>query len=48
MRRVNKSERVRIALTLNGRKLAADAESRMLLERFFAPRPRRHRDACRL
>jgi 2-furoyl-CoA dehydrogenase 2Fe-2S iron sulfur subunit len=31
MRRVNKTERARIALTLNGRKLAADAESRMLL-----------------
>ena len=31
MRRVNKSERPRIALTLNGRKLAAEAEPRMLL-----------------
>ncbi len=31
MRRVNKTERVRIALTLNGRKLAAEAEPRTLL-----------------
>ena len=31
MRRVNRNERVRIALTLNGRKLAAEAEPRMLL-----------------
>jgi 2-furoyl-CoA dehydrogenase 2Fe-2S iron sulfur subunit len=31
MRRVKRDERVRIALTLNGRKLAADAESRTLL-----------------
>jgi 2-furoyl-CoA dehydrogenase 2Fe-2S iron sulfur subunit len=31
MRRVTKAERVRIALTLNGRKLAAEAESRTLL-----------------
>ena len=31
MRRVNKNERVRIALTLNGRKLAAEAEPRTLL-----------------
>jgi 2-furoyl-CoA dehydrogenase 2Fe-2S iron sulfur subunit len=31
MRRVNKGERVRIALTLNGRKLSAEAEPRMLL-----------------
>jgi 2-furoyl-CoA dehydrogenase 2Fe-2S iron sulfur subunit len=35
MRRVNKSERPRIALTLNGRKLAADAEPRMLLSDFL-------------
>jgi 2-furoyl-CoA dehydrogenase 2Fe-2S iron sulfur subunit len=35
MRRVNKSERPRIALTLNGRKLAAEAESRMLLSDFL-------------
>ena len=27
MRRVTKNERVRVALTLNGRKLAADAEA---------------------
>ena len=31
MRRVNRNERVRVALTLNGRKLAADAEPRTLL-----------------
>ena len=35
MRRVNKNERVRVALTLNGRKLSADAESRMLLSDFL-------------
>ncbi len=35
MRRVNKSERPRIALTLNGRKLAAEAEPRMLLSDFL-------------
>ena len=35
MRRVNKDERVRVALTLNGRKLSADAESRMLLSDFL-------------
>jgi len=35
MRRVNKSERVRIALTLNGRKLAAEAEARTLLSDFL-------------
>jgi 2-furoyl-CoA dehydrogenase 2Fe-2S iron sulfur subunit len=31
MRRLKKNERVRIALTLNGRKLAAEAEPRLLL-----------------
>src|SRR3974390_2442264 len=31
MRRVNKNERVRVALTLNGRKLSAEAEARTLL-----------------
>ena len=31
MRRVKKTERVRVALTLNGRKLAAEAEARTLL-----------------
>ena len=31
MRRVKRNERVRVALTLNGRKLAADAEPRTLL-----------------
>ena len=31
MRRVNGNERVRVGLTLNGRKLAADAEPRTLL-----------------
>ena len=35
MRRVNKSERPRIALTLNGRKLSAEAEPRMLLSDFL-------------
>jgi 2-furoyl-CoA dehydrogenase 2Fe-2S iron sulfur subunit len=35
MRRVNRDERARIALTLNGRKLAADAEPRMLLSDFL-------------
>src|SRR5579864_8367074 len=35
MRRVNKTERARIALTLNGRKLAAEAEPRMLLSDFL-------------
>jgi 2-furoyl-CoA dehydrogenase 2Fe-2S iron sulfur subunit len=31
MRRVNKNERVRVALTLNGRKLSAETEARTLL-----------------
>jgi 2-furoyl-CoA dehydrogenase 2Fe-2S iron sulfur subunit len=31
MRRVNRNERLRVALTLNGRKLAAEAEPRTLL-----------------
>ena len=35
MRRVNKTEKVRVALTLNGRKLAAEAEPRMLLSDFL-------------
>ena len=35
MRRVNKAEKARIALTLNGRKLAAEAEPRMLLSDFL-------------
>ena len=35
MRRVSKNERVRVALTLNGRKLAAEAEPRMLLSDFL-------------
>ncbi len=35
MRRVNKDERVRVALNLNGRKLAADAEPRTLLSDFL-------------
>ena len=35
MRRVNRNERTRIALTLNGRKLSAEAESRMLLSDFL-------------
>jgi 2-furoyl-CoA dehydrogenase 2Fe-2S iron sulfur subunit len=33
--RVNKNERVRVTLTLNGRKLAADAEPRLLLSDFL-------------
>ena len=35
MRRVNKGERPRVSLTLNGRKLAAEAEPRMLLSDFL-------------
>ncbi len=35
MRRLSKSDRVRVALTLNGRKLAAEAEPRMLLSDFL-------------
>jgi 2-furoyl-CoA dehydrogenase 2Fe-2S iron sulfur subunit len=35
MRRVNRGERMRVSLTLNGRKLAAEAESRMLLSDFL-------------
>ena len=35
MRRVNKAEKTRIALTLNGRKLSADAEPRLLLSDFI-------------
>jgi 2-furoyl-CoA dehydrogenase 2Fe-2S iron sulfur subunit len=35
MRRVNRNEKARIALTLNGRKLAAEAEPRMLLSDFL-------------
>ena len=35
MRRVNKSEKARVTLTLNGRKLSADAEPRMLLTDFL-------------
>jgi len=35
MRRVNKNERVRVALTFNGRKLSAEAEPRMLLSDFL-------------
>jgi 2-furoyl-CoA dehydrogenase 2Fe-2S iron sulfur subunit len=35
MRRVSRSEKPRIALTLNGRKLAAEAEPRMLLSDFL-------------
>src|SRR6516165_1874724 len=31
MRRIDRNERLRIAITLNGRKLSADAESRTLL-----------------
>ena len=35
MRRVNKGERTRLSLTLNGRKLSGDAEPRMLLSDFI-------------
>ena len=35
MRRVNKNERVRVTLALNGRKLSADAEPRLLLSDFL-------------
>src|SRR6202161_4008756 len=35
MRRVNKNERSRVALTLNGRKLSAEAEPRLLLSDFL-------------
>jgi 2-furoyl-CoA dehydrogenase 2Fe-2S iron sulfur subunit len=35
MRRVSRNEKPRIALTLNGRKLAAEAEPRMLLSDFL-------------
>ena len=35
MRRVNKDERVRISLTLNGRKMTADTEPRTLLSDFL-------------
>jgi len=35
MRRVNKSERVKFGLTLNGRKLTGEAEPRMLLSDFL-------------
>jgi 2-furoyl-CoA dehydrogenase 2Fe-2S iron sulfur subunit len=35
MRRLNKDEKVRIAITLNGRKLAAEAEPRTLLSDFI-------------
>ncbi|HWE74453.1 MAG TPA: hypothetical protein VG328_14915 [Stellaceae bacterium] len=35
MRRVSRADKPRIALTLNGRKLAAEAEPRMLLSDFL-------------
>src|SRR5262249_8373393 len=35
MRRVNKGERARLTLTLNGRKVAGEAEPRMLLSDFL-------------
>ena len=35
MRRVNKSERARFSLTLNGRKMSGEAEPRMLLSDFL-------------
>ena len=35
MRRVSRNERARVSLTLNGRKLAGEAEPRMLLSDFI-------------
>jgi 2-furoyl-CoA dehydrogenase 2Fe-2S iron sulfur subunit len=35
MRRVNKNERARVSLTLNGRKMSGEAEPRMLLSDFL-------------
>ena len=35
MRRVNKNERMRVSLTLNGRRMSGEAESRMLLSDFL-------------
>jgi 2-furoyl-CoA dehydrogenase 2Fe-2S iron sulfur subunit len=35
MRRVNRDQKVRVSLTLNGRKLSAEAEPRMLLSDFL-------------
>ena len=35
MRRVNKDQKVRISLTLNGRKMSAETEARMLLSDFL-------------
>src|SRR5436305_6397031 len=35
MRRVNKNERMRVSLTLNGRRMAGEAEPRMLLSDFL-------------
>jgi 2-furoyl-CoA dehydrogenase 2Fe-2S iron sulfur subunit len=35
MRRVNRSEKARVTLTLNGKKLSAEAEPRMLLSDFL-------------
>ena len=32
MRRVNKDQKVRIGITLNGRKMSAETEPRMLLQ----------------
>ena len=48
MRRVNKDQRVRVALTLNGRKLSADAEPRLLLSDFLRHVHWRDRHSCRL
>ena len=39
MRRVNRNERARVALTLNGRKLSGDAEPRLLLSDFLRQVP---------
>jgi aerobic-type carbon monoxide dehydrogenase small subunit (CoxS/CutS family) len=39
MRRVKKNERVRVAVMLNGRKVAAEAEPRMLLSDFIRHAP---------
>ena len=48
MRRLSKDDRVRVALTLNGRKLAAEAEPRTLLSDFLRQGARRDRHPCRL
>ncbi len=48
MRRVSKTERARIRLTLNGRKLCGGGRAALAAQRFPAPRAWRDRHACRL